>query len=99
MEKQARRTNKPEITPINRTIRIGYVGGGFLAQNAHLGNFSSLPQCNLGAPAARRPHLAETLALRFGNDKVYPDRLSLARDPEIDAVAVSSDYAGQGEIA
>jgi predicted dehydrogenase len=99
MEKQARRTNKPEITPINRTIRIGYVGGGFLAQNAHLGNFSSLPQCNLVAMAERRPHLAEKVALRFGIDKVYPDHLSLARDPEIDAVAVSADYAGQGEIA
>jgi len=99
MEKQARRTNRPEITPINRTIRIGYVGGGFLAQNAHLGNFSSLPQCNLVALAERRPHLAEKVALRFGIDKVYPDHLSLARDPEIDAVAVSADYAGQGEIA
>ena len=99
MEKQARRTNKPEITPINRTIRIGYVGGGFLAQNAHLGNFSSLPQCNLVALAERRPHLAEKVALRFGIDKVYPDHLSLARDPEVDAVAVSADYAGQGEIA
>lgn len=99
MEKQARRTNQPEITPINRTIRIGYVGGGFLAQNAHLGNFSSLPQGNLVALAERRPHLAEKVALHFGIDKVYPDHLSLARDPEIDAVAVSADYAGQGEIA
>jgi predicted dehydrogenase len=99
MEKQARRTNNPETTPINRTIRIGYVGGGFLAQNAHLGNFASLPQCNLVALAERRPRLAEKVALRFGIDKVYPDHLSLARDPEIDAVAVSADYAGQGEIA
>jgi predicted dehydrogenase len=49
--------------------------------------------------AERRPHLAEKVALRFGIDKVYPDHLSLARDPEIDAVAVSADYAGQGEIA
>jgi predicted dehydrogenase len=99
MEKQARRTSKSEIAPINRTIQLGYVGGGFLAQNAHLGNFSSLPQCNLVALAERRPHLAEKVALRFGIDKVYPDHLSLARDPEIDAVAVSADYAGQGEIA
>jgi predicted dehydrogenase len=99
MEKQARRTNKPTLTPINRPIRIGYVGGGFLAQNAHLGNFSSLPQCHLVALAERRPHLAEKVALHFGIHKVYPDHLSLARDPEIDAVAVSADYAGQGEIA
>ncbi len=99
MEKQARTTNKPEITPINRPIRIGYVGGGFLAQNAHLGNFSSLPQCNLVALAERRPNLAAQVVRRFGIDKIYPDHLSLANDPLIDAVAVSADYAGQGEIA
>ncbi|HYZ75419.1 MAG TPA: Gfo/Idh/MocA family oxidoreductase [Chthoniobacterales bacterium] len=99
MEKKAKRTNQREFPPINRTIRIGYVGAGFLAQNAHLGNFSSLPQCHLVALAERRPHLAEEVALRFRIDKVYPDHLSLARDPEIDAVAVSADYAGQGEIA
>jgi len=99
MEKQARTTNQPEIAPINRKIRLGYVGGGFLAQNAHLGNFSSLPQCNLVALAERRPNLAAQVGRRFGIGKVYPDHLSLAHDPEIDAVAVSADYAGQGEIA
>jgi predicted dehydrogenase len=99
MEKQARTTNQPEIAPINRKIRLGYVGGGFLAQNAHLGNFSSLPQCNLVALAERRPNLAAQVARRFGIGKVYPDHLSLANDPQIDAVAVSADYAGQGEIA
>jgi predicted dehydrogenase len=99
MEKQARTTNQPEITPINRPIRIGYVGGGFLAQNAHLGNFSSLPHGNLVALAERRPNLAAQVARRFGIDKVYPDHLSLVNDPQIDAVAVSADYAGQGEIA
>lgn len=99
MEKQARTANQPKIPPINRQIRMGYVGGGFLAQNAHLGNFCSLPQCRLVALAERRPNLATQVARRFGIDKVYPDHLSLAHDPEIDAVAVSADYAGQGEIA
>jgi predicted dehydrogenase len=99
MEKQARTTNQPEIAPINRKIRLGYVGGGFLAQNAHLGNFASLPQCNLVALAERRPNLAAQVARRFGIGKVYPDHLALANDPQIDAVAVSADYAGQGEIA
>src|SRR6516165_9261423 len=99
MEKQARTTNKPEITRVSRAIRIGYVGGGFLAQNAHLGNFASLPHCNLAALAERRPNLAAQVARRFGIDKIYPDHLALARDPEIDAVAVSADYAGQGETA
>jgi predicted dehydrogenase len=99
MEIKTRTSEKPKITPINRQIRIGYVGGGFLAQNAHLVNFSSLPQCRLVALAELRPNLAAQVARRFGIETVYPDHLSLANDPQIDAVAVSADYAGQGEIA
>jgi predicted dehydrogenase len=99
MDEPARTTNQPRTTPIDRQIRIGYVGGGFLAQNAHLGNFSSLPQCNLVALAERRPHLAAQVARRFGIQQVHPDHLALANDPQIDAVAVSADYAGQGQIA
>lgn len=97
MEKQDRKSDNP--APINRQIRMGYVGGGFLAQNAHLVNFSTLPKCNLVALAELRPDLASQVARRFGINKVYPDHFSLARDPEIDAVAVSADYAGQGQIA
>jgi predicted dehydrogenase len=99
MEKQARTSDTPTIAPINRQIRIGYVGGGFLAQNAHLRNFSTLARCSLVALAELRPNLAAQVAHRFGINTVYPDHLALARDPEIDAVAVSADYAGQGQIA
>jgi predicted dehydrogenase len=99
MEKQARTSEHPKIAPINRQIRIGYVGGGFLAQNAHLRNFSTLARCNLVALAELRPSLAAQVARRFGINTVYPDHLSLARNSQIDAVAVSADYAGQGEIA
>ncbi|HTD17140.1 MAG TPA: Gfo/Idh/MocA family oxidoreductase [Chthoniobacterales bacterium] len=97
MEKQVRKSDK--LASITRQIRMGYVGGGFLAQNAHLGNFSSLSKCNLVALAELRPNLASQVARRFGISKVYPDHFSLTRDPEIDAVAVSADYAGQGQIA
>jgi predicted dehydrogenase len=99
MDSQNEAPNKQRIAPIDRQIRMGYVGGGFLAQNAHLGNFSSLSQCRLVALAERRPNLADQVSRRFGIERVYPDHLSLARDPGIDAVAVSADYAGQGEIA
>jgi hypothetical protein len=71
MEKQDRKSDN--LAPINRQIRMGYVGGGFLAQNAHLVNFSTLPKCNLVALAELRPDLASQVAQRFGINKVYPD--------------------------
>src|SRR6478672_635760 len=80
-------------------IRLGYVGCGFMAQHVHLPNFSTLPQCALLAVAEQRPRLARTVADRFAIGKVYSHHSELATDPEIDAVAVSANYAQQGEIA
>jgi predicted dehydrogenase len=78
---------------------LGYVGGGFLAQNVHLPNFSSIPECRLVALAERRPRLGRLVADRFGIDRVYATHQELAADLEIDAVAVSAGFAEQGQIA
>jgi predicted dehydrogenase len=80
-------------------IRLGYVGCGFMAQHVHLPNFSTLPQCALLAIAERRPRLARAVANRFAVERIYPSHLDLAEDAQIDAVAVSANYAEQGEIA
>jgi predicted dehydrogenase len=88
-------TNSGAMAP----IRLGYVGCGFMAQHVHLPNFSTLPQGVLLAIAERRPKLARAVANRFEVEKVYASHLDLAADVSIDAVAVSADYAQQGEIA
>jgi predicted dehydrogenase len=80
-------------------IRLGYVGGGFMAQHVHLPNFATLPQCVLLAIAERRPQLARAVASRFAVGKVYSNHLELAADAQIEAVGVSANYAQQGEIA
>src|SRR3984957_14941688 len=87
------------ISPLPAPIRLGYVGCGFMAQHVHLPNFSTLPKGVLLAVAERRSKLARAVASRFAIGKVYQDHLELAADPEIDAVAVSANYAQQGEIA
>ena len=99
MENQNPTFKKHSAVSPNSLIRLGYVGAGFLAQHAHLPNFCSLPECRLVAIAERRPRLAARVAERFGISKVYPDHLELGKNPDIDAVAVSADYGGQGEIA
>jgi predicted dehydrogenase len=84
---------------VKAPIQLGYVGCGFMAQHVHLPNFSSLSQCALVAIAERRPQLARDVASRFAVGKVYSSHLELAADSQIDAVAVSANYAQQGEIA
>src|ERR1700757_5040417 len=80
-------------------IRLAYVGCGFMAQNVHLPNFSSLNDCRLVALAENRVELGRKVARRFGVPNVYDDHRRLLDDTGIDAVALSADYAQQGEIA
>ena len=80
-------------------IRLAYVGCGFMAQNVHLPNFSSLSDCTLVALAEKRAELARKVAERFSVAKVYQDHRELLGDTRIDAVGLSADYAQQGEIA
>lgn len=81
------------------TIRLGYVGGGFMAQKVHLPNFASIPDCELAALAEARGDLREKVADRFGIGKRYASHQEMAADPDIDAVAVSADYSLQNVIA
>ena len=80
-------------------IRLGYVGCGFMAQKVHIPNFTSLPNCELVGLAEVRPELGQQVQQRWEIPRLYTDHTELADDPEIEAVAVSADFALQGEIA
>ncbi|MHB0878900.1 MAG: Gfo/Idh/MocA family protein [Anaerolineae bacterium] len=80
-------------------LRLGYVGCGFMAQKVHLPNFASIANCELAALAEVRPLLGQKVQARFGIPKLYPSHHDLIADPAIDAIAVSADWAVQGEIA
>ena len=80
-------------------IKLGYVGCGFMAQKVHIPNLTSLPNCELIGLAEVRPELGQQVQQRWGIPQLYTDHTELAADPEIEAVAVSADFALQGEIA
>jgi len=80
-------------------IRLGYVGAGYMAQKVHFPNILNLPGCEFVALAEVRPELGKKAQDRFRIPKLYRDHKELAVDKEIDAVAVSGHFAGQGEIA
>ena len=72
---------------------------GFMAQKVHIPNFTSLPNCELIGLAEVRPELGQKVQQRWGIPRLYTDHTELAADPEIEAIAVSADFALQGEIA
>jgi predicted dehydrogenase len=80
-------------------VKIGYVGCGFMAQKVHIPNFISIPECEFVAIAEVRPKLGKKVQERYNIPLLYSDHLELAKNPEIDAVAVSADFSLQGEIA
>ena len=80
-------------------IRLGYIGCGFMAQKVHIPNFMSIPDCELIGLAEMRSELGKTVQNRFGIPQLYSDHGELAQNPDIEAVAVSADFALQGEIA
>ncbi|NPV07877.1 MAG: Gfo/Idh/MocA family oxidoreductase [Anaerolineae bacterium] len=82
-----------------RRLRVGYVGAGFMAQKVHLPSFSSIEECELVALAEVRPELGRKVQRRFGIPRLYPSHRELIDDDRVEAVAVSADYAVQGEIA
>ncbi len=81
------------------TIRLGYVGAGYLAQRVHLPNLANLEGVELAALAEVRPKLGELVRARFGIPKLYADHKALAADATLDGVCLSGHFAGQGEIA
>jgi len=80
-------------------VRLGYVGCGFMAQKVHIPNFASIPDCELAAIAEVRKDIRESVADRYRIPKRYAHHLDLARDKDIDAVALSAGFALQGEMA
>ena len=82
-----------------RTIRLGYVGCGFMAQKVHLPNFTTIPGCEVIALAEVRQELGRRVQARFGIPRFYPDASTMFADPEIEAVAVSAAFSVQGDIA
>jgi len=81
------------------TLRLGYVGCGFMAQKVHIPNFCAVPGCELVALAEVREELGRAVGERFGIARVYRSHVEMLADADLDAVAVSAGFMVQGQIA
>ena len=59
----------------------------------------AIPECELLAVAEVRPKLGRRVQEKFRIPRRYESHLTLAQDADLQAVAVSGHYAGQGELA
>jgi len=76
-----------------RTVKMGFVGAGFMGQLAHIANYAQINGCQLVALAKGRDELACKVAEKYHIEQVYPSHRELADDPDIEAVAAVLPYA------
>jgi len=71
---------------VNNTVKIGWVGSGFVGQVAHLANYAEIPQAEVVALAELRPNLGAKVCQRYGIPRYYENHLAMLEDPEVEAV-------------
>lgn len=69
-----------------RTVKLGFVGAGYMGQLAHIANYAKLEDVELVALAEGRPQLARQVADRYGIGEVYADHRELLEKADVEAV-------------
>lgn len=73
-------------------LRLAFAGANASrgwARDAHLAAVRAIPDLAIVAVSAREQELAEAAAQAFGIPRVFSDSLAMARDPDVDIVAVT----------
>lgn len=76
----------------DKPLRIGFAGANAergWARDAHFPALEALPGLAIHAVSARTQAIADEAARTFGAKKAFADSLGMARDPEVDIVAVT----------
>lgn len=72
---------------MERKVKVGFVGCGFMSQLAHLPSFASSGKCEIVAIAEPRPKLRKLIADKYGIARQYDSHRELLEDSEVEAVA------------
>lgn len=74
------------------TVRIGFVGAGFMGQVAHLRNYDRVAGCEVVALAEPRAERARLVADRYDIPAVYADHEELVDEATVDAIVAPQPY-------
>lgn len=77
---------------MNRKVRLGFVGSGFMGQLAHIANYATIPECELVALAEGRTETANAVAKRYGIQEVYKTHQEMLEKAELDGVVAIMGY-------
>ena len=80
------------------TVRLGFVGAGFMGQLAHLEHYWKQPEVALAALAEGRSATAKLVARTYGIEHVYRDHRQLLAEAEVDAVVAILPFALNAQV-
>lgn len=83
---------------MTRKVRIGCIGVGNMGQNAHLKNYSTLPDCEVVALAELRPELAQRVAQKYAIPRIYGSASELLASEDLDGVVAIQQFTRHGLI-
>lgn len=72
---------------MERKVKVGFVGCGFMSQLAHMPSFAASSKCEIVAIAEPRPKLRGLIAAKYGIAKQYDNHMQLLEDSGVEAVA------------
>jgi predicted dehydrogenase len=80
------------------TIRLGFVGAGYMGQLAHIQNYWKLQGVELTALAEGRSKTAELVARTYGIREIYPHHSKLLANAPVDAIVAILPFALNAEV-
>lgn len=87
------------VAKLTSSLRVGWVGSGFVGQSAHLENVISFNGVNIVALAELRPELREKVGTSFGISKTYSSHLDLLENEQCDAIIAVVNRRHTFEVA
>ncbi|MCX5662412.1 MAG: Gfo/Idh/MocA family oxidoreductase [Planctomycetota bacterium] len=81
-----------------KVVRIGFVGGGYMGQLAHIEKYWKLPGVELVAIAEGRPKTAALVAKTYGIQEVYGHHTELLKNAKVDAIVAILPFALNAEV-
>jgi predicted dehydrogenase len=82
-----------------KKVRIGWIGGGFVGQVAHLHNYVQMPDVEIVALSEQRENLGKNLCGKFNIPHFHKDHKELVARDDIDAVVAVVQRQHVGPVA
>lgn len=82
-------------------LRLGFIGTGAICRNQHLPNWATMPDVELAAICDIDPDVAQTMAEKYGVDKIFTDYNEMLAQVQMDAVDICTpnDFHSKAAVA